>query len=642
MNKNLAFTILCFFSFNLLYSQSGQWTWMKGDSVPESPGSYAYHGYQSSSNNPRARQRTLGFTDASGDFWIFGGGLFDPSTPLFYEYMGDLWKFSPNNNQWIWIKGDNNYPNFLGNYGVKGISSPSNDPPSRESSQGWTDSSGNFWLFGGDIPYITFSTGTWETYKGNDFWKYNISTKKWTWMNGGSLSNNDKKGTYGVKGVPSASNYPGPRIQATTWTDKSGNLWMFGGLGYDKNFGSIGNLNDLWQFNPLTNMWTWVSGDNTKSSLGNYGVRGVTSATNVPQSRNSGQGWTDSSGNLWLFAGQVLNDLWTFNVSTKKWTWMHGDSTFLPSNVLGIKGVSSPLNTPGSFPTLDYSSNLFIWKDKNDLVWLWGESKGLTPHSQSFLMWKYDRFNNQWTWVNGDTTRSITQYYYGTQGVAIPGNYPRSNGAWNTDWMDTDGNFWMMAGALNAMWKYSPNLIFPIHLLSFTSILEDNTTHLKWTAENEQNFSHYEVERSINGKDFSQVKIQKAKGNNGSKQTYYYNDPVNYQSPSVNSFYYRLKMVDRDGKFTYSNIIKVSCNLQHPTFNIYPNPATTSVELQFSKTLHGKASVEVSNMEGKVVMKKVCGVDGNKITLSNILPSGTYSVKVITTDETFIQKMFVQ
>ena len=138
------------------------------------------------------------------------------------------------------------------------------------------------------------------------------------------------------------------------------------------------------------------------------------------------------------------------------------------------------------------------------------------------------------------------------------------------------------------------------------------------------------------------VKIQKAKGNNGSKQTYYYDDPVNYQSPSVNSFYYRLKMVDKNGSFTYSNIITITRNQKLQTFSIYPNPATTSVQLQFSKTLHGKASVEISNMEGKVVMKKVCGVDGNKITLSNILPSGTYSVKVITTDETFIQKMFVQ
>ena len=148
-----------------------------------------------------------------------------------------------------------------------------------------------------------------------------------------------QSGIYGTLGVASASNVPGGREYAVSWTDSNGNFWLFGGMGYDS-VGTLGfGLNDLWEFNPTTKMWTWVSGSNTVpgangSQPGVYGTQGVPATTNVPGGRFGAVSWIDSNGNFWLFGGNgqdapngFLNDLWEFSPTTKMWTWMSGSNT---------------------------------------------------------------------------------------------------------------------------------------------------------------------------------------------------------------------------------------------------------------------------------------------------------------------------
>jgi N-acetylneuraminic acid mutarotase len=68
---------------------------------------------------------------------------------------------------------------------------------------------------------------------------------------------------YGTLGSFAAGNYPGGRADASTWTDSSGNLWLFGGNGFGfPNSGVFAILNDLWEFNPSTNQWAWMGGSN--------------------------------------------------------------------------------------------------------------------------------------------------------------------------------------------------------------------------------------------------------------------------------------------------------------------------------------------------------------------------------------------
>ena len=140
---------------------------------------------------------------------------------------------------------------------------------------------------------------------------------EWTWISGSNSVN--QSGSYGTQGVASSTNVPGARERAISWTDASGNLWLFGGYGYD-GVGNRESLNDLWKYDGVN--WTWVSGSNTGGQLGSYGIQGTAAVTNVPKARSFSISWTDAWGNLWLFGGRsydssgdlvLLNDLWGFS-----------------------------------------------------------------------------------------------------------------------------------------------------------------------------------------------------------------------------------------------------------------------------------------------------------------------------------------
>jgi Divergent InlB B-repeat domain len=125
-----------------------------------------------------------------------------------------------------------------------------------------------------------------------------------TWVGGSNTP--DASGVYGTQGVAAATNVPRARDGGVTWTDSSGNLWLFGGFaGYVQNPMNGDFLNDLWKYLPSSSEWTWVSGSNTIDAQGVYGTKGVAAATNVPGARSNEISWTDASGNLWLFGEAV-------------------------------------------------------------------------------------------------------------------------------------------------------------------------------------------------------------------------------------------------------------------------------------------------------------------------------------------------
>jgi hypothetical protein len=168
------------------------------------------------------------------------------------------------------------------------------------------------------------STGTY--YFLNDLWKF--SDGEWTWVGGSNVGG--QPGSYGQQGIASSSNAPGARQGGVSWTDKAGNLWLFGGITLN-----AVPLNDMWMFSG--GQWTWVSGTVTGSHSGIYGTLGVAAAGNIPGGRSRAMSWTDANGNLWLFGGTgcdstantlcdiLLNDLWKF--SGGQWTWESGSKS---------------------------------------------------------------------------------------------------------------------------------------------------------------------------------------------------------------------------------------------------------------------------------------------------------------------------
>jgi len=335
---------------------AGQWTWMGGSNSGGHGGTYGTLGVPAMSNIPGARSEAVGWTDAAGNFWLFGGNGFDSAGDE--GSLNDLWKYSA--GEWTWM-GGSDLTVQQGIYGMLGVPSANNIPGSRFGAVSWIDSAGNFWLFGGISIDSNGRAG-----QLNDLWKY--TNGEWTWESGSNVV--DQEGTYGTQGTPAPGNVPGARDWAVSWIDSSGSLWVFGGVGFDST-GVIGILNDLWKFS--NGQWTWMSGSSLANQAGVYGTRGMPSPVNVPGYRQLAISWTDSSGNFWLFGGNgvdsasgvgLLNDLWKY--SNGEWTWMSGSNLINQNGVYGTQGVIAPGNIPGA--RLESSS----WIDANGNLWLFG------------------------------------------------------------------------------------------------------------------------------------------------------------------------------------------------------------------------------------------------------------------------------
>jgi hypothetical protein len=358
---------------------------------------------------------------------------------------------SSGHNEWTWM-GGSNVINQKGIYGVKGTPSAANIPGARAYAVTWTDKSGNFWLFGG---YGYDSMGV----KGdlNDLWKY--SGGEWTWTGGSNVV--DRKGVYGAMGTPSAGNIPGARAYAVTWTDTTGNLWLFGGYGYDSRR-IKGYLNDLWKYSG--GEWTWENGSSLVDKPGVYGTQGTPAPGNVPGARQDAVSWKDASGNFWLFGGYgfgstlgELNDLWRY--SGGQWTWIGG------SNVVNQKGVYGAMDTPSATNNPGARESAMAWTDKAGNFWLFGGAGYGSVGTEGDLndLWKYN--GGEWTWMGGSNVINKPGVY-GTQGTASRTNIPGAR--WGAvTWTDKAGNFWLFGGSrnlslarydngdLNDLWKYS-------------------------------------------------------------------------------------------------------------------------------------------------------------------------------------------
>ncbi len=386
-------------------------------------------------------------------------------------------------NTWAWIAGSKT-ANQPGAYGSQGIATTGHAPGARQDAALWADSAGNIWMFGGLGNDAASTVGYL-----NDLWVYDTGAQQWTWVSGSDSvpsKGGGDPGIYGALGQAAAANTPGGRTQAAAWTDLAGNLWLFGGLGYDAE-GTPGSLNDLWAFNPSTRQWTWYGGSQTVPApwagvSGVYGTLGVAASANAPGGRKAPAA-CQVGGELWMFGGSgfdsagtqtYLNDLWNLNPVTHQWTWVGGTSTAPPSGqILAVYGTLG-LESTGD---VDGGRDGAVCGGSPSLINIFGGLGFLPDGNVGYLNDFWDLFNPTsflyWTWMGGSDTvtnedRDVNGVVfrgqpgaYGTLGLAAVGNSPggRQNAA---AWTDSDGNLWMFGGngfdanghygALNDLW----------------------------------------------------------------------------------------------------------------------------------------------------------------------------------------------
>jgi gliding motility-associated-like protein len=444
MNRVIRTIFILLFSALFCFSaraQTGTWVWMKGAATVNPAANFGIQGVSAPTNTPSGLYEPYEFQDGAGNFWIFGGRV-----SISFQMFADLWRFNPTTNEWTWIKGPG-LPNAMPNYGVQGVSAPTNNPGARYRGFSWVDNSGNFWIMGGYGYDVNGTQGAL-----NDLWKYDLTTNEWTWMKGSNVVGN--AGSYGTILIPSMANNPPAREACSAaWTAANGDLWCYGGEGIPGTFG------DMWKYSPATNMWTWMSGLNTTNNPANHGTLNVPNAGNYPGSRAVFSRWKDSNGRFWMYggiwSGSTYSDIWMFDPATNIWTW---------------KGGTVQLNDPGNYGQNCLAGGFFpcgrtesraTWQDACGRLFMMGGNKNSLLNQALNDIWFFDPALNEFAIVGG--SNAINQPgNFGSFQVPAPSNYPPSTTG-SVGFKDAQGNFWLFGGLLNpagdvtnAFWKYTP------------------------------------------------------------------------------------------------------------------------------------------------------------------------------------------
>ncbi len=181
-----------------------------------------------------------------------------------------------------------------------------------------------------------------------------------------------------------------------------------------------------------------------------------------------------------------------------------------------------------------------------------------------------------------------------------------------------------------------------VKLSSFTAILLNNNGLLTWISETEINSSHFEIERSDDAIKFEKRGTVNSSGNSSTKKTYNYSDPINTAAKVV---YYRLKMVDVDGKYNYSKIIAIKLNgsFSNENISVYPNPFIADIKVKLSSQDDIMATFRLISFDGKEMMSRKIAVQKgeNIIVMKDFgnISAGNYILEVTTASDKFIYKV---
>ncbi|MBL7727121.1 MAG: carboxypeptidase regulatory-like domain-containing protein, partial [Dinghuibacter sp.] len=310
----------------------------------------------------------------------------------------------------------------------------------------------------------------------------------------------------------------------------------------------------------------------------------------------------------------------------------------------------------GLKPFVPASVGDFVWNDRNaDGIQTAGE-----PGVAGVIVTLYNSANQPIgsAVTDGNGFYLITNVPPGTGYYLIFTNKPGTNSPWTTPNVLTGGgtidnnskansagqtaNFSVAEG--QNIRNMDAGIVLPssvpVRLIGFTGNLNGNIAVLQWSTAQEQNTSHFDVERSTDGANFSKVGMVSARGNSSVRSDYYLND--NLAGISVNKVYYRLKVVDRNGTVEYTNIVIIRLSDVKIT-NVYPNPFSDVIRIETDNKVREMGRVSLYDVTGKVVMSRQQLVEagGNLITINGLqnLPQGTYTLELVTSEQKIAQKL---
>lgn len=156
------------------------------------------------------------------------------------------------------------------------------------------------------------------------------------------------------------------------------------------------------------------------------------------------------------------------------------------------------------------------------------------------------------------------------------------------------------------------NFVLPLSLIKFNGSLNQGSVALEWFTENETGSQEFVVEKSNDGNKFNDIGSVAAQFKS-ERNTYHFEDA----NPFSGNNYYRLRMIDKDGQFSYSPIIMINFGEFSSQLTIYPNPAKANLNLKFNLDKRETINLQITDASGRIVEKRTVSAN-NGITTTSI------------------------
>lgn len=174
----------------------------------------------------------------------------------------------------------------------------------------------------------------------------------------------------------------------------------------------------------------------------------------------------------------------------------------------------------------------------------------------------------------------------------------------------------------------------PVEMTSFNARNVDNNVHLAWATASELNNSHFELEVSQDGRQFENITQIQGNGTTLNAQSYEYI----HQNPANGVSYYRLKQVDFDGAFEYSEVRSVRVEGEN-NIRITPSAAISQIEVEVNTLIANNTSIRIIDMMGRTVLSTTFDGDSNSKVIDVVdLSKGHYIVHVQAGAEVMTQR----
>jgi hypothetical protein len=208
---------------------------------------------------------------------------------------------------------------------------------------------------------------------------------------------------------------------------------------------------------------------------------------------------------------------------------------------------------------------------------------------------------------------------------------------------DDDGNFLTWTSDTDVIYTNTgcTNIVTPVRLLSFGGQLAGQNANLYWQTASEQNTKSFEIDWSSDGVNFTAIATAPAAGNSSVIKSY---SKIDYSIASGVNFY-RLKMIDMDGRVSYSPVIRINNPKKGGGIKVYADEAGSHLNMEWESSASGTTTAVVYDFVGRALIQTniaaTAGVNRQQIAI-NALPKAGYVLKLVSNGQAIVTRFVKQ